>query len=99
VSSFDSVHRHPINLKTKDQDFHIMDSLTVQIRTHKLLRHPTLGIDLVGTLLHDGIVSGYRGIPYGKVEKRWTRATVYAHLPDSVFEALDFGYVRSLMVF
>lgn len=81
-----------------DQDFHIVDSLAVQRGTHKVLRHPTLGIDLVGTLVHDGIVSGYRGIPYGKVEKRWTRATGYSHLPGSVFEALNFGYVRSLMV-
>jgi hypothetical protein len=99
VSTFGSVHCHPIHLKTQDQDFHIMDSLIDQSKRHHLLRHPTLGIELIGTLVHDGTVCGYRGIPYGKVEKRWTRATGYSHPSDSVFEAFNFGYVRSLMLF
>jgi hypothetical protein len=62
-------------------------------QSQRLLRHPTLGIDLVGTLELDGKVSGYRGIPYGKVEKRWTRATAYSHHSGSVFDACNFGYV------
>jgi len=65
-------------------------------KRHHLLRHPTLGIDLIGTPVHDGMVSGYRGIPYGKVEKRWTRATAYSHHFDSVFDACNFGYVKSV---
>jgi hypothetical protein len=92
-----SVHCHPIHLKTKYQDFHIKDSKMDQSRTHHLLSHPTLQIDLIGTLVHHGLVSGYRGIPYGKVEKRWTRATAYSHHSDSVFDARNFGYVKAVV--
>jgi len=63
-------------------------------RRRHLLRHPTLRIDLIGTLLDDELVSGYRGIPYGTVEKRWSRATAYSHQSDTAFDACNFGYAK-----
>jgi hypothetical protein len=62
-----------------------------QSKATTMLRHPTLGVSFMGALIGDGAVSGYRGIPYGTLKKRWTRASAFSHHPDSIFDARNFG--------
>jgi hypothetical protein len=62
-----------------------------QSKAKTMLRHPTLGVGFLGALSGDGTVSEYRGIPYGKLEKRWTRAVMSTHQPDLIIDGRKFG--------
>lgn len=45
---------------------------------------------------HTTDVEEFKGIPYGKLNKRWTYSTIRTHLPCDVFDATRNGYVNSL---
>jgi hypothetical protein len=54
------------------------------------LLHPTLNTRLTGVSNPSGTVEGYRGIPFARVEKRWTRSKPVLTL-GTEFDARDFG--------